>query len=169
MKRVIVVGSGAGGATIARELAMNGFEVVLLEKGITTETEHAYRCYDNLDIGVELLKTSCMGGTTLVTAGNAVRTCQEEFKNLGIDLEEELQEAEHELGVDTLPDSHLGEGTRKIMDAASSMGLVMEKMPKFINPEKCIPCGQCALGCPRSAKWTSLNYLEEAGNLGVQI
>jgi choline dehydrogenase-like flavoprotein len=169
MKRVIIVGSGAGGATAARELALNDFEVSLLEKGITTETELAYKCYDNLDIGVELLKTSCLGGTTLVTAGNAVRTCQKEFRDMGIDLEEELQEAEHELGVETLPDSHLGEGTRKIMNAASSLDLVMEKMPKFINPEKCIPCGQCTLGCPRSAKWTTLNYLEEAENLGIQI
>jgi choline dehydrogenase-like flavoprotein len=169
MKRVIVVGSGAGGATAARELAINGFEIILLEKGITTETGNAYECYDNLDIDVELLKTSCLGGTTLVTAGNAVRTCQKEFKNMGIDLEEELQETEHELGVETLPDSHLGEGTRKMMNASSSLGLVMEKMPKFINSEKCIPCGQCVLGCPRSAKWTTLNYLEEAKNLGVQI
>jgi choline dehydrogenase-like flavoprotein len=169
METVIIVGSGAGGATVARELAINGFEVSLLEKGITTETKNAYKCYDNLNIGVELLKTSCLGGTTLVTAGNAVRTCQKEFKNIGIDLEKELQEAENELRVETLPDSHLGEGTRKIMNAALSLGLVMEKMPKFINPEKCIPCGQCVLGCPQGAKWTTLNYLEEAENLGIQI
>jgi choline dehydrogenase-like flavoprotein len=169
MKRVIIVGSGAGGATVARELARNGFEVSLLEKGIKIKIENAYKCYDNLDIGVDLLKTSCLGGTTLVTAGNAVRTCQKEFKDIGIDLEEELQEAEQELDVKTLPNSHLGEGTRKIMESASSMGLNMEKMPKFINSEKCIPCGQCTMGCPRNAKWTTLSYLEEAENLGIQI
>jgi choline dehydrogenase-like flavoprotein len=169
MKTVIIVGSGAGGATVAKELAINGFEVSVLEKGITTETKNAYKFYDNLDIGVELLKTSCLGGSTLVTAGNAVRTCQNEFKNIGIDLEEELKEAENELRVKTLPDSHLGEGTRKIMNAAFSLGFVMEKMPKFINPQKCIPCGQCTLGCPKGAKWTTLNYLEEAENLGIQI
>jgi choline dehydrogenase-like flavoprotein len=169
MKRVIIVGSGAGGATVARELARNGFEVSLLEMGIKINIENAYKCYDNLDIGVDLLKTSCLGGTTLVTAGNAVRTCQKEFKDIGIDLEEELQEAEQELDVKTLPSSHLGEGTRKIMESASSMGLNMEKMPKFINSEKCIPCGQCTMGCPRNAKWTTLSYLEEAENLGIQI
>ena len=169
MKRVIIVGSGAGGATVARELAIKGFEVFLLEKGIRINIENAYKCYDNLDIGVELLKTSCLGGTTLVSAGNAVRTCQKEFQKIGIKLEEELLEAEHELGVEKLPNSHLGEGTRKIMDAASSLGLNMEKMPKFINSEKCIPCGQCTMGCPQSAKWTTLNYLEEAENFDIQI
>src|SRR5690606_21619240 len=111
----------------------------------------------------------CLGGTTLVTAGNAVRTCQEEFKKMGINLEKEFQEVEGELNVGTLPDTHFGEGTLKIMDASFRLGLSMEKMPKSINPQKCIPCGICALGCPRNAKWSSLEYLEEARKLGAKI
>ncbi len=31
--RAIIVGSGAGGATIARELSKNGIEVIILEAG----------------------------------------------------------------------------------------------------------------------------------------
>lgn len=169
MKKVIVVGSGAGGATIARELVINGMDVTIIEKGSFTKTEKAYECYDNLDIGVELLRTTCLGGTALVTAGNAVRTCQEEFKKMGIDLSKEFLEAEDELKVNPLPESHRGLGTKKIMDAASSLGLSMESMPKFINPEKCIPCGMCALGCPRNAKWSTINYLEEAERHGAEI
>ncbi|EKQ52302.1 MAG: choline dehydrogenase-like flavoprotein [Methanobacterium sp. Maddingley MBC34] len=169
MKNVIVVGSGAGGATVARELAINGISVTLIEKGKQVTTDMAFQCYDNLDIGVELLKTSCLGGSTLVTAGNAVRTCQKEFKEMGIDLSPEFMEVESELKVETLPDTHFGEGTLKIMEAASSLGLPMEKMPKFINPSKCIPCGKCVLGCPRDAKWSSLDYLDEALKHGVQI
>ena len=169
MKNVIVVGSGAGGATVARELALNGVSVTLIEKGKRVSTDRAFQCYDNLDIGVELLKTSCLGGTTLVTAGNAVRTCQEEFKEMGIDLSPEFQETEEELNVGTLPDTHFGEGTLKIMEAASSLSLTMEKMPKFIDPSKCIPCGKCAFGCPRDAKWSALNYLDEALKHGLQI
>ncbi|MDY9923147.1 GMC family oxidoreductase N-terminal domain-containing protein [Methanobacterium sp.] len=169
MKNVIVVGSGAGGATVARELTLKGISVTLIEKGKRVTTDMAFQCYDNLDIGVELLKTSCLGGTTLVTAGNAVRTCQKEFKQMDIDLSPEFQETEDELKVRALPDTHFGEGTLKIMDAASSLGLPMEKMPKFINPSKCIPCGKCAFGCPRDAKWSSLDYLDEALNQGAQI
>jgi len=169
MKNVIVVGSGAGGATVARELAINGISVTLIEKGKKVTTDKAFQCYDNLDIGVELLKTSCLGGSTLVTAGNAVRTCQKEFKEMGIDLTPKLMEVESELKVETLPDTHFGEGTLKIMEAASSLGLPMEKMPKFINPSKCIPCGKCVLGCPRDAKWSSLDYLDEALKNGIQI
>lgn len=169
MKNVIIVGSGAGGATLARELAIQGINATLIEKGTYTSTDKAFQCYDNLDGGVELLKTTCLGGTTLVTAGNAVRTCQEEFEKMGIQLENEFREAEQELNVGTLPDTHLGKGTLKLMEAADSMGLCMYKMPKSINPEKCIPCGKCALGCPRNAKWNSLNYLNEAEKMGVKI
>lgn len=169
MEKVLVVGSGAGGATVAKDLAKKGMDVTILEKGNWINAAKAYQCYDNMDAGVELLKATCVGGTTLVTAGNAVRTCQKEFKNIGINIDQELLEVEHELNVNTLPDSHMGEGTRKIVEAASDLGLGMEKMPKFIDPLKCIPCGQCVLGCPRNAKWSTLSYLEEAENSGVNI
>ena len=66
MNNVIVVGSGAGGAAVARELAFYGINVTLLEKGRSIQTENAHQCYDNLDVGVELLKATCLGGTTLV-------------------------------------------------------------------------------------------------------
>jgi len=169
MNNVIVVGSGAGGAAVARELAFYGINVTLLEKGRSIQTENAHQCYDNLDVGVELLKATCLGGTTLVTAGNAVRSCQEELESRGINLENEYWELERELNIGPLPDTHFGEGTLKIMDAASSLGLSMDKMPKFINPRECIPCGKCSFGCPRNAKWSSLNYLEEAENFGAKI
>jgi len=169
MEKVLVVGSGAGGATVGKDLAKKGFDVTIMEKGNWVNAEKAYQCYDNLEVGVELLKSTCVGGTTLVTAGNAVRTCQKEFKNKGINIDDELLEVENELNVNTLPDSHMGKGTRKIMHASSNLGLRMEKMPKFIDPLNCIPCGNCVLGCPRNAKWSALSYLEEAKNSGAKI
>lgn len=169
MEKVMVVGSGAGGATVAKDLAEKGMDVTIIERGNWINAAKAYQCYDNTNAGVELLKATCVGGTTLVTAGNAVRTCQKEFKNIGINIDHELLEVERELNVNTLPDSHMGEGTRKIVETASDLGLKMEKMPKFIDPLKCIPCGQCVLGCPRHAKWSALSYLEEAENSGVKI
>ena len=90
MKNVIVVGSGAGGGTITRELASKGINVTLIEKGPFTKIGNAYEHYDNADVGVELLKTCSIGGATTVTAGNAVRSCQEYLKNMGIDLEEDF-------------------------------------------------------------------------------
>lgn len=169
MKDVIVVGTGAGGATVGKELAKKGMKVTFIERGPCDNTGNAYKHYDNCDVGVELLKTSCVGGTTVVTAGNAVRTCQDEFKNMGIDLETEFEEIEAEIGVLTLPDSHFGDGTKLIMNSAQSLGLKTQKMPKFIDPDVCNPCGKCAFGCPRDAKWTSMEFVKEAQDCGAKL
>jgi choline dehydrogenase-like flavoprotein len=169
MKNVIVVGSGAGGATVARELSKKGINVSIIEKGPYTKGDKAYEHYENVDVGVELLKTSCVGGTTLVTAGNAVRTCQEQLQKLGIYLEDDFNVIEDEMGVSTLPDSHFGEGTNLIMENAKAMGFNTMKMPKFIDPENCIPCGKCALGCPRNSKWTSMAYVNDSVKYGAEV
>jgi len=169
MKDVIVVGTGAGGATVGNELTKKGMKVTFIERGPFDTAGNAYKHYDNCDVGVELLKTSCVGGTTMVTAGNAVRTCQSQFKNIGIDLETEFQEIEAETCVSTLPDSHFGDGTKLIMETAQELGFNTQKMPKFINPQSCKPCGKCAFGCPRDAKWTSKEYVNEALNQGAKL
>jgi choline dehydrogenase-like flavoprotein len=169
MKKVIVVGSGAGGATVANELSKKGIKVSIIEKGPYTKGDKAYEHYENEDVGVDLLKTSCVGGTTLVTAGNAVRTCQKQLKKLGIDLEEDFTAIENEMGVCTLPDSHFGAGTNLIMENAKAMGFNIMKMPKFIDPENCIPCGKCVLGCPRNSKWTSQEYVNDAIEHGTEV
>lgn len=169
MKDVIVVGTGAGGATVGNELTKKGIKVTFIERGPYDTTGNAYTHYDNCDAGVELLKTSCVGGTTLVTAGNAVRTCQASFKNIGIDLEAEFQVIEDEIGVSTLPDSHFGDGTKLIMETAQELGFNTQKMPKFIDPQSCKPCGKCAFGCPRDAKWTSQEYINQAMDNGARL
>lgn len=167
--KAIVIGSGAGGGTVAKELAKSGTAVTLIEKGPKAHVKKAHKYYNILNIGTEVSHTVCIGGTTLVTAGNAVRTCEEPFKKLGINLNSEFEEIDNELCINTLPDSHFGDGTRKIMAAAESLGFQVEKMPKFIDPDSCEPCGKCVFGCPKDAKWTSLNFIEEATNYGANI
>jgi choline dehydrogenase-like flavoprotein len=144
-------------------------EVTIIEKGPSTPPGDAYCHFDIINTGVEISKTDCVGGTTMVTAGNAVRTCQEELKKYKINIEAELDEVEQEVGVSALPDSLFGEGTLKLMDSARKLGLSMEKMPKFIDPRLCRPCGKCVLGCPRDAKWTSQEYLKTAVNSGSRL
>lgn len=167
--KVIIVGSGAGGGTVAKELAKSGIPVTVIEKGPITCIKKAYKHYNILNVGTEVSSTVCVGGTTLVTAGNAVRTCEKSFKKIGIDLSNEFEEIEKELSVNTLPDSHFGDGTKRIMDAATSLGFEIQKMPKFIYPDLCKPCGKCAFGCPRNAKWTSMEFIKEAEKWNANI
>ena len=166
--KAIIVGSGAGGGTLARELSKRGVSTTVIEKGPFTSA-NAYKYYDIMNVGTEVSRTLSVGGTTNVSAGNAVRTCEEEFKKMGIDLSLEFEEIEKNLCVDVLPDTYFGEGTKKIMDAANSLGFEVQKMPKFIDTELCKPCGKCAFGCSRNAKWTSVDYIEEAKKNGAKI
>ena len=165
----IVVGSGAGGGTVAKELSKKGISTTIIEKGPFTNVKHAYKHYDIMNVGTEVSRTLCVGGTTLVTAGNAVRTGEDFFKKIGIDLTQEFEEIEQELGIDVLPDTHFGEGTKRIMKAADALGFEIQKMPKFIDHDSCKPCGKCVFGCPRDAKWTSANFIEEAVENGGKI
>ena len=167
--RVLIVGSGAGGATVAKELAAQDAEVVLLERGPVVSEKEAAHCYATARSEVDILRTCCLGGTTLVSAGNGVRALESELRALGLDLRAEFEETERELRIRPLPDSHLGAGTKRLMTAATELGFRVTRMPKCIDPAGCTPCGNCAFGCPYNAKWTALEFLEHARQNGARI
>ncbi|WP_409199704.1 GMC family oxidoreductase N-terminal domain-containing protein [Methanobrevibacter sp. DSM 116169] len=166
---VIIVGSGAGGGLLAMELASANIPVTLIEKGPFIETKDAFKYYDKSDEGVDLLKTTCIGGTTLVSTGNAVRSLEDDFKKLGIDLSNEFNELEDDLNIHELNDSHHGISSNIFIKSANKLNLNPCKMPKAINEEKCIICGNCAFGCPVDAKWTSKDFVEIAEDNGAEI
>jgi choline dehydrogenase-like flavoprotein len=166
---VIVVGSGAGGATVAKELAAKNMAVTLVEKGPRIEEQYASKHYSNIKSDVKIMRTVCLGGTTLVSAGNGVRCLEEELQQSGVDLKARFEETEKELEVRVLPDSLFGAGTKRIMDAAERLGFDVEKMPKFIEPEKCTSNGLCTSGCPEGAKWSALRFVNEAERAGARI
>ncbi|PKL67737.1 MAG: ferredoxin [Methanobacteriales archaeon HGW-Methanobacteriales-1] len=166
---VIVVGSGAGGATVARELALAGIPVKIIEKGPAIQSKKAFNYYDPSEEGIDLLKTSCVGGSTLVAVGNGVRVLENELKNMGLDISLELDEIEEDLEIGPMPDSHIGDGTKLLMESAQSMGLNIQKMPKFIRSKDCSPCGQCSFGCPKNAKWSAADFVSEAQQAGAEI
>jgi choline dehydrogenase-like flavoprotein len=178
----LIVGSGAGGATLARELSKKVKNVLVIEKGKYEEKlgtfQDSLRFYDGNKLtkmpikskeGVILYRAIMAGGTTVVSCGNVVRCLEEELVNFGINLDEEFTEAESEMNACPIDRKLLSEGSEKIMWASKELGYQMELMPKFINPDKCKACGHCPLGCTKDAKWTALNYLEEAKQNGVDI
>ena len=163
------MGSGAGGSTVAKELSGNGIDVTLIEKGPEIAEKAAFKCYANVGSEVKILRTICLGGTTMVSAGNGVRALAKELRVFGIDLSNEFEAAEKELGVKPLPDSHFGDATKRIMAAAEKLGFVVNKMPKFIDPANCKICGQCASGCPNGAKWNATEFVTKAEKKGTKI
>lgn len=165
----IVIGSGAGGAAASRYLAEAGHDLLVIERGSDVPGKEAGQHYANVDAGVRLMRTFCLGGTTMVSGGNALRCLEEELKVLGIDLADHYAAVEEELAVQLLPDDLLGDGTRRLMDAAGTIGFPVQRMPKFINPDLCCKDGLCAFGCPSDARWSAIQFIRKAEEFGARV
>ncbi len=164
---VIIIGSGAGGAIIARELAKNKIPVTIIEKGPYIDSKDAFNYYDSYNDGVDLLTTTCVGGATIVSMSNMVRTLDSELHEYGVDISSEYEYVEDLVGVHDLDDSHIGKGTQLFLDAGKELGLKTLKMPKAIREKDCIQCGKCAFGCPADAKWSGKDFIDEAVDDGA--
>ena len=165
----VIIGTGAGGAILARELAKNGLPVTILEKGPYIKSKDAFNYYDKYNDSVDLLTTTCVGGATIVSMSNMVRALDGELHDYGIDLTDSYKYVEELIGVHDLDDSHIGPGTRKFLDAAHELGLNVLKMPKAIREEECIQCGKCAFGCPADAKWSGKDFIDDAVEAGAKL
>ena len=175
---IVIVGSGTGGATLAKELSKKGKKVTLIEKG-RRETKvgrmrDGLRFYEGHSFqkskeGTILYGTNMVGGTSVVASGNALPCLEKEFLDFGIDLKKYLKEAMDEIKAAPLPDKCIAPGVMKILESAEALGLNPKRIPKFINPEKCVQCGNCFLGCRYGAKWSAINYVDEAIKKGASL
>jgi choline dehydrogenase-like flavoprotein len=165
----VVIGTGAGGGLIARELAENNLPVTILEKGPYIKSKDAFNYYDKYSEDVDLLTTTCIGGATIVSMSNMVRALDSELHDYGVDLSDAYEYVEALVGVHELDDSHIGRGTQAFLDAGRELGLQTMKMPKAIREEDCIQCGKCAFGCPADAKWSGKDFVDEAVDDGAVL
>lgn len=177
----VVVGSGAGGATVARELSREGKDVLIVEAGkyeghVGTFRDSlryfettGYKTPRTSKEGVILWRTIMAGGSTVVSCANGVRCLQEEFNDVGINLESEFREAEEEMKIAPTPKNLLAEASLKMLEVSADLGYRMEPMPKFLDFSKCVRCGCCTLGCLQGAKWTALDYLNDAIAHGADV
>lgn len=186
---VIVIGSGAGGSTVAKNLAKKGYKTLILEKGDFQEegqyvqhiktkqinlennlTQEEKEKYDFLNKPLELSYIEEVAGTTPSSIGNACYSCSgcysnsitAQFKENNLDIFQELFEASNDLKVTYFPKGLWGKSTRKIAEAGEELGYVMEPMPKFIDFSKCKNCGLCVNGCVFDAKWDGNYFVKEA-------
>ncbi|MDO5848285.1 MAG: GMC family oxidoreductase N-terminal domain-containing protein [Methanobrevibacter sp.] len=166
---VIIIGSGAGGGILAYELSKVNIPVTIIDKGDYIETNDGIKHYDAYDENIDLLTTTCVGGSTIVSMANMVRALDNELNDYGIDLTDEYDYVEKLINVHEMDDSHIGDGTRLFLDAAGELGLNVSKMPKAVYEEKCVQCGMCALGCPVDGKWTSKSFVDDAIENGAQL
>lgn len=178
----IIIGSGAGGATLGKELAFRGKDVLILEKGKYEQKFGTFRDIARFyDIrrasetkrltpeGVMVFRAFMAGGTTVVSCGNGIRSLEKELAEFGIFLEEEFTEAEREMNISLLGEKFLSSASQKLKWAAETLGYQMNLMPKFIDFKECKKCGKCIAGCPYHAKWSATDFLDQALRHGATI
>jgi len=179
---VIVVGSGPGGATVARQMAMAGKDVLLLEKGKNHQNLGTYigalSMFDRMGFyksreGLNMLKATTTGGATMVYSGSAAMPPPWLKTRYKIDLEDYASETCRELKVDVLPEKYLGEASTEIMKAGNRLGQEWEPMPKLLDATK-FRNGQSSavhtsLGLNYGERWTARDYIKQAVDAGATL
>lgn len=188
---VVIVGSGAGGGTVAEELgelARDGKKVLVLEKGP--------RFTDNEFDGHELTMApalyaeeggfltaegtmtlafgSAYGGSTVVYTGTSMQPPERVIRGWGVpglnfsDLDARAKKYATENGVHLLPRDLLNENNLLFVEGCEKAGYKAEQFP--INVRGCKGSSLCNLGCPNAAKQgTHRVQLPAAERAGVEV
>jgi len=181
---VIVVGSGPGGATVARSLARAGKRVLLFERGI----DQRYRFYYGTYLGpllysdrgsllftkerLNIVRPMLVGGATSMFCGCASQPPPWLKEKYGVDIDAEVADTIEEIDIAPLPDDLCGTASTRIAEAAQALGYAWERQPKFMNPGQAekFDCGaKCMLGCRCGAKWNAAEYVDDAVAAGAVL
>ena len=191
---VVVVGTGAGGAVVGRELADAGLAVVFVEEGAYFDRadftgrslemqQQLYRrggstfSIGNVAIPIPLGQT--VGGTTTVNSGTCFRTPErvlhEWQRDLGLgelgpaQLAPYFERVERVLGVERARTELLGGNGRVIARGCEALGF-KHHGPLARNAPACDGQGVCCFGCPTDAKRsTNVSYIPLALRAGAEL
>jgi choline dehydrogenase-like flavoprotein len=188
---VVIVGSGAGGAAAAAELAEAGLDVIVLEAGGHFNRDNypeghldsiatLYRdagltiAEGNPPIPVPVAKV--IGGTTVINSGTCFRAPEEVLDNWrdehGVswarDLDPYFVEAEEFLRVTPLDPERMGRNGQLAMEGAAAIGA--SGGPISRNAGNCVQCSSCPYGCKIDAKrGMHVSYLPRAVAAGARV
>ena len=184
---VAVVGTGAGGAVVAKELAEAGLRVVVVEEGEWHPAEtltarprdmlvELYRdAGQTVTIGsppIVLPLGKAVGGTTLVNSGTCFRTPGHVLARWraedGLDLDLDFDRVEAELNVVEVPPELAGRNADLVRRGAAALGLSGGYLRR--NVRGCVGSGVCAYGCPPGAKQhVGATYVPKAVAAGAEL
>ncbi len=181
---VIVVGTGPGGATCARQLARAGKKVLLLERGSDYRSQPYYGTYpgaliyaDRMSLlftveGLNIVRPLMVGGATSMYCGCAAPPPDWLKRKYGVDIDAEVTETLAELEIAPLPEDLRGQASTHIAQAAQALGYHWEPQAKFMRPGRTrkFDCGaKCMLGCRCGAKWNAAEWVDQAVKEGADL
>lgn len=192
---VVVVGTGAAGATVAVTLADAGWDVVMLEEGARLrESEFTANLWKTMktlfrDLGasflegrsfIPVLQGRCVGGGTVINSAIVWRVPEDVHGvwlrrdpglSAGIpyaDLERHWAVLERDLGVAPTDDAIRGHNSRLLALAAERLGYRGRVIPR--NVVGCEGQALCLQGCPNGRKQsTAVTYVPRALRAGARL
>ncbi len=190
---VVIVGSGAGGAPIAAELAEAGYDVVVLEEGsyyqtrdFTADTSAMVRqLYRDggatMALGnppIMFQEGKAVGGSTVINGGMSWRTPDEILakwrKESGIAdfdakvLEPYYERVEKRIHVAPNDPEEIGNDNKLLQKGADAKG--WKYIGNLRNQVHCVGSNRCAFGCPTGAKQSALvSYIPRALHYGARV
>ncbi len=189
----VVVGSGAGGSVVAKELAEGGMRVIIVEDGGSHSGKDfnrkpldmfklLYRDAGLTTVGLNpvifLPLGRCLGGTTTINSGTCYRAPSYILKKwreeYGItDLTDDnmgrwYSRVEKIINVEPVPEELLGKIGKLFREGAKKLGYRAGSIPR--NAKNCKGCGHCAFGCIEDAKQSmNLSYIPIAEKHGTKV
>jgi len=182
--QIAVVGSGPGGATVARQLAQKGKQVLLLERGIDHRPRSYYGTYlgailysDRASLlftqeGLNIVRPLMVGGATSMYCGCAAPPPAWLKSKYDVDIDTQVSETIEELEIAPLPAELRGKASTRIAEAARALGYDWQPQLKFMQPKRSghFNCGaKCMLGCRCGAKWSAAEWVDEAVAAGAKL
>jgi len=190
---VAIIGSGAGGGPVAKELAEAGYSVVVLEEGghFTREDfdfspgkafTRLYRdASQTVTLGLPAIvvpQGKTVGGTTTINSGTCLRVPRHVLKRWHLECglkdltEDELNllygAVEEYLFVKRADPEVVGKNNLVFLDAAEKLGYSGGFLPR--NAKDCEGYGVCAYGCPSGAKQSvNVSYIPDAVAAGADV
>lgn len=189
---VVVIGSGAGGAVMAYEMAAAGKKVVVLEAGSHIQStrfnekfpdmlELLYADHGNqATVGGDLLvlQGTCVGGSTVVNGCVAFRVpdfiLEEWQRDFGLAnltpeaLAPYYDKVEKNLSIHVNQEHEINQNSRKLRDGARALGWSVKPLSR--NIKDCALTGHCLSGCKTDRKQSMLvTYLPWACHHGARI
>ncbi len=188
---VVVIGSGAGGGTVAQglvPLVQAGGRVLVVEKGPRFE-DHEFTC-DELDMApalyedgggfltadgtLSLAMGTAYGGSTVVYTGTSLTAPERVIRAWNIeglehaDLLTRSERFKGENNVHLLPTEEINDNNRLFVEGSRVAGYEAEQFP--VNVKGCLGSSLCNLGCPNAAKQgTNRVQLPAAEVGGVEV
>lgn len=188
---VAIIGSGAGGGTVAAELAplvADGLRVIVFEQGPRLRDDEfdggeltmAPALYEDgggfltADGTMTLAFGRVYGGSTVVYTGTSLIAPERVIRSWRVpglvasDLAERSAKYMRQNNVHMLPPEEINDNNRLFVEGCRAVGYEAEQFP--INVRGCLGSSLCNLGCPNAAKQgTHRVQLPAAEKQGVEV